>query len=173
MAFLHPQEYAKHESIQNGAKRLQRGRLSSALQRPVKSGLQGIPRSTYFTVLGRHQNGCRGRGLLKSCGVEKLEHTFFFYVFLYGSFAGFVRLGTWRRIHRPVRLQLTLGNSTTAKKESIGASKKASHSPAVLIFRPTAAEGRRRKDCRVGGLYMRSSAQLSLCSRLGPGASAA
>ena len=73
-------------------------------------------------------------------------------------------MGTWRRIHRPVRLQLTLGNSTTAKKESIGASKKASHSPAVLIFRPTAAEGRRRKDCRVG---------LPLCSLLQASHSAA
>ena len=64
--------------------------------------LHATRRSTHITVFLGAPNQTRGRGLLRKCAVEKLEHTFF-YVFLYGSFAGIVRLAPWRRIHRPVR----------------------------------------------------------------------
>ena len=57
--------------------------------------LHATRRSTHITVFLGAPNQTRGRGLLRKCAVEKLEHTFFFYVFLYGGFAGFVRLGTW------------------------------------------------------------------------------
>ena len=63
--------------------------------------------------------------------VQNLQHTCFHGI-LCVLLPGFVRFGTWRRIHRPVRVQLTSPGSREAKKVSKGPSKKASHSPAVL-----------------------------------------
>ena len=63
--------------------------------------------------------------------VQNLQHMCF-HVFLCGTLAGFVRFGTWRRIHRPVRVQLTSPGSRLWVRSCFLVTKKASHSPAVL-----------------------------------------
>ena len=73
----------------------------------------------------------RGSGGPVARRVEMLQHTCF-YALLCVILAGFVRFGTWRRIHRPVRVQLTSPGPRLWVRSCFLVTKKASHSPAVL-----------------------------------------